>query len=140
MDRSLGANRLPPLLDLCRRCLSYYRTGALAPIIIAAAAILLIYGCANPEPAPYNAPAPSAFDRAWSAAVGAAQDEGVGITSEDRASGRISGIRGKQEITIYVRTQADGNVRLEFSVRGLKGADPGLASRISRAYDRRMGR
>ena len=140
MDRSLGANRLPPLLDLCRRCLSHYRTGALAPIIVAAAAIMLIYSCANPEPAPSYAPAPSTFDRAWSAAINAAQDEGVGITSEDRASGRISGIRGKQEITIYLRTQADGNVRLEFSVRGPKGADPELASRISRAYDRWMGR
>ena len=40
----------------------------------------------------------------------------------------------------FVRTQADGNVRLEFSVRGSKGADPGVAGRISRAYDRRMGR
>ncbi len=122
------------------RCINHYRTGALALIIVAAGAIILIYGCATSEPAPYYAPAPSTFDRAWSAAINAAQDEGVRITSEDRASGRISGIRGEQEITIYVRTQADGNVRLEFGVRGPKGADPGLASRISRAYDRRMGR
>ncbi len=115
-------------------------TGALAPILVAAAAIILVNGCANSEPAPYYAPAPSTFDRAWSAAMNAAQDEGVRITAEDRASGVISGTRGEQEITIYVRTQADGNVRLEFSVRGPKGADPGLASRISRAYDKRMGR
>lgn len=116
-----------------------YRTAALALVIMAAAAIILVHGCAS-EPAPSYAPAPSAFDRAWSAAVGAAQDEGVRITAEDRAGGVIVGSRGEQEITIYVRTQADGNVRLEFSVRGPKGADPGLASRISRAYDRRMGR
>ncbi len=115
------------------------RTDSLVLIIVAAAAIILVYGCA-PEPAPSYAPAPSTFDRAWSAAVGAAQDEGVRINSQDRASGTISGTRGEQEITIYARTQADGNVRLEFSVRGPKGADPGLASRISRAYDRRMGR
>jgi hypothetical protein len=119
--------------------LNHYRTGALALIIMVAAAIILVDGCA-PEPAPSYAPASSAFDRAWSAAVGAAQDEDVRITAEDRAGGVIVGTRGEQEITIYVRTQADGNVRLEFSVRGPKGADPGLVSRISRAYDRRMGR
>lgn len=117
----------------------HFRTGAIAPIIVAVA-IIMVYGCANPEPAPYSAPAPSTFDRAWGAAINAAQDEGVRITAEDRASGAISGTRGEQEITIYVRTQADGSVRLEFSVRGPKGADPGLAGRISRAYDRRMGR
>jgi hypothetical protein len=120
--------------------LSHYRTGMLAMIIAAAGAIISVYGCASPAPEPYYAPAPSTFDRAWSAAINAAQDEGVRITAEDRVSGAISGTRGEQEITIYVRTQADGNVRLEFNVRGPKGADPGLASRISRAYDRRMGR
>lgn len=125
------------LLGLGGRMAHYYRTGALALIMVAAAAIILGYGC---EPTPYTAPAPSTFDRAWSAAINAAQDEGVRITAEDRASGAISGTRGEQDITIYVRTQADGSVRLEFSVRGPKGADPGLAGRISRAYDRRMGR
>ena len=70
----------------------------------------------------------------------AAQDEGVRVTAEDRASGVISGTRGEQQVAIYVRAQADGNVRVELSVRGPKGDDPGLASRISRAYDRRMGR
>jgi hypothetical protein len=140
IDRSIKANLLPAFLDLYRGCINRRRSCALAQIIIAAAAIISIYSCANPEPAPIYAPAPSAFYRAWSAAINAAQDEGVRIISEDRVSGRISGIRGEQEITIYVRTQADGNVRLEFSVRGPKGADPGLASRISRAYDRRMGR
>ena len=102
--------------------LTHYRTGALARIVVAAAAIMFVYGCASPEPAPSYPPAPSAFDRAWSAAINAAQDEGVKITAEDRASGMISGSRGEQQITIYVRTQADGNVRLEFSVRGPKGA------------------
>ncbi len=119
--------------------LNHARTAWLSLIMVAAIAIILAYGC-EPEPVPYYAPPPSTFDRAWSAAIGAAQDEGVRITSEDRASGVISGSRGEQDILIYVRTQADGNMRLEFSVRGPKGADPGLAGRISRAYDRRMGR
>jgi hypothetical protein len=124
------------LLGFSSRVTYPCRTGALALVVVTAAAMILAYGC---EPAPY-APPPSTFDRAWSAAINAAQDEGVRITAEDRASGAISGTRGEQEITIYVRTQADGSVRLEFSVRGPKGVDPGLASRISRAYDTRMGR
>ena len=98
----------------------------------------VLAGCASQEPAP--APAPSTFDRSWSAALLAAQDEGVRITSEDRGSGVIRGVRGEQEITINLRTQADGGVRVEISARGPKGSDPGLAGRISRAYDRRMGR
>jgi hypothetical protein len=116
------------------------RTSLLARLVVAVAASSGIYGCASPEPAPYYAPAPSTFDRAWNAALNAAQDEGVRITAEDKVNGTIAGNRGEQDITIFVRTQADGNVRLEFSVRGPKGADPGLVGRISRAYDRRMGR
>ena len=95
-------------------------------------------GCVVYEPVP--APQPSAFDRAWNAALGAAQDEGVRITSEDRINGIIRGARDEQEVTINVRSQADGSVRVEMSARGPKGSDPGLAGRISRAYDRRMGR
>jgi hypothetical protein len=97
-----------------------------------------LVSCTTYEPAP--APPPSPFDRAWSAALGAAQDEGVRITSEDRVNGVIRGYRDQQEVAINIRTQADGNVRLEMSARGPKGSDTGLAGRISRAYDRRMGR
>jgi len=99
----------------------------------------LLAGCAS-EPVPGYALAPSSFDRAWSAALGAARDEGVQIVSEDRVSGIINGRRGDQEVTINLRGQADGNVRVEISQRGPQGADPGLAGRVSRAYDRRMGR
>jgi hypothetical protein len=101
---------------------------------------MLLSGCVVYEPVPAVVPSPSTFDRAWSAAIGAAQDEGVRITSEVRGNGVISGSRGEQDVTINVRTQADGNVSVEFSARGPKGSDPGLAGRISRAYDRRMGR
>lgn len=103
-------------------------------------ALMMSPGCTVYEPVPTYVPAPSTFDRAWSAAIGAAQDEGVRIISEDRINGVIMGSRGEQNVTINVRTQADGNVRVEFSSRGPKGSDPGLAGRISRAYDRRMGR
>jgi hypothetical protein len=102
------------------------------------AGLAALAGCTVYEPAP--PPPPSTFDRSWSAALAAAQEEGVRIASEDRAAGVIRGFRGEQEVTINLRTQADGSVRIEMSARGPKGSDPGLAGRISRAYDRRMGR
>jgi hypothetical protein len=108
---------------------------ALAMIVVSA----ICAGCVVTEPAPSPMPA-STFDRSWSAALAAAQDEGVQIASEDRANGVLRGFRGEQEVTIHIRTQADGNVRVEMSARGPKGSDPGLAGRISRAYDRHMGR
>src|SRR5574341_1147851 len=108
-----------------------------AVIVVAVSAALA--GCVVYEPVP-AAPPPSTFERSWNAAVGAAQDEGVRITSEDRVNGVILGIRDQQEVTITIRSQADGSVRVEMSARGPKGSDPGLAGRISRAYDRRMGR
>lgn len=100
--------------------------------------LTMLAGCVVYEPVP--APAPNTFERSWSAALAAAQDEGARIASEDRASGLIRGFRNEQEVTINVRSQADGSVRVEISARGPKGSDPGLAGRISRAYDRRMGR
>jgi hypothetical protein len=106
--------------------------------MIAVAAFAALSACTTYEPAP--APPPSAFDRAWNAALGAAQDEGVRVTSADRVSGMIAGYRDQQEVRMNLQTQADGNVRIEMSARGPKGSDPGLAGRISRAYDRRMGR
>ena len=109
--------------------------GSIAVIIVSG---WVLAGCTTYEPPP--APPPSAFDRAWNAALGAAQDEGVRVTSADRVTGVIRGYRDQQEVTMNLQTQADGSVRVEMSARGPKGSDPGLAGRISRAYDRRMGR
>jgi len=106
--------------------------------VIVIAGLTTLTACVVYEPV--SAPAPSTFDRSWSAALAAAQDEGVRITSEDRGSGVIRGFRDEQEVTVNLRTQADGSVRIEINSRGPKGSDPGLAGRISRAYDRRMGR
>jgi hypothetical protein len=108
--------------------------------LILSACLGLLSACVVYEPVPTAAPTPSTFDRSWNAAVAAAQEEGVRIASEDRVNGVIRGFRNEQEVTINVRTQADGNVRVEIGTRGPKGSDPGLAGRISRAYDRRMGR
>jgi hypothetical protein len=110
------------------------------PAIFVTALLAMAPGCVVYEPVPAYVPPPRTFDRSWSAAIAAAQDEGVRITSEDRSNGVITGSRGEQEVTINVRTQADGRVRVEFSARGPKGSEPGLASRMSQAYDRRMGR
>ena len=105
-----------------------------------AAATIFAGGCVVYQPVPAPAPAVSDFDRSWNAAVGAAQDVGVRIQSEDRARGVITGATDTRDVTITVTTQADGRVRVEFSARGPQGGDANLARDISRAYDRRMGR
>jgi hypothetical protein len=104
------------------------------------AVFMLLSSCTVYEPVPTYVPTPSTFDRAWNAARGAAYDEGVSIIFEDRSNGVITGSRGDQDVTINVRTQADGSVRVELSARGPQGSDQVLAERLSRAYDRRMGR
>lgn len=103
-----------------------------------AGATLLATACVVYEPVP--AYQPSGFDRSWAAAVGAMQDQGVTITDQDRVGGVVRGTRGAVTATATVRTQADGRVRVEFNTTGAKGADPGLAERISASYERRMGR
>src|SRR5262245_30649002 len=57
------------------------------PVVFSTIVFTPLSGCTVYQPVPAYVPAPSTFDRAWSAAVGAAQDEGVRITSEDRARG-----------------------------------------------------
>lgn len=125
-----------PLANIPLRATLHVSHSWIAVLLVASMAALA--GCVVYEPV--AVPQPSTFDRSWSAALSAAQDEGVRIVTEDRVSGLIRGSRGEQEVTINIRTQADGNVRVEIGARGPKGSDPGLAGRISRAYDRRMGR
>jgi hypothetical protein len=67
-------------------------------------------------------------------------DEGVVITTQDRNAGIVRGARDGINVTGNVRVQADGSVRVEFNTTGETGRDPELINRISRAYDRRMGR
>jgi hypothetical protein len=101
-------------------------------------AAVILAGCVY-YPASHGT-GPSSFDRSWDAARGAVYDEGFQIINEDRSSGVITAARGAQEVTVTLRTQADGSVRVEITARGPQGSDTGLAGRISRAYDRRMGR
>lgn len=111
-----------------------------ATIVLFLAAMLYVSGCYYYGPAPGYGPGPTSFDRSWDAARGAAYDEGVRITGEDRSRGLITGTRDDQEVTVNVFTQADGSVRVQFNARGPQGSNSDLASRLSRAYDRRMGR
>ena len=105
------------------------------PVLCAAALSACV---AYPYPGPYGAPipvaGPSTFDRSWDAALGAAADAGVQVTSADRGSGRIAGSRGGEAVTINVQTRADGSVQVAFN------ASPGMSDNLSAAYNRRMGR
>ena len=104
--------------------------------------VALVAGCTYYEVAPgvYTAAQPASFDRSWSAAVGAFQDQGVQITSQDRGAGQVRGTRDGIDVVANVRTQADGSVRVEFRTVGATTVDPQLIERISSAYDRLMGR
>ncbi len=62
------------------------------------------------------------------------------ITSQDRGAGQVRGTRDGIDVVGNVRTQADGSVRVEFNTSGATARDPTLIDRISRAYDRLMGR
>jgi hypothetical protein len=81
---------------------------------------------------------PPSYDRSWDAAIGAAADVGVQVSSADRASGRVSGSRAGTAVTIDVVRLADGNVRVGFTAADPN--DPGLKDRWLAAYNRRMGR
>lgn len=104
----------------------------------------LVAGCTYyvAQPGPFvSVPSPgTSFERSWAAAVGALQDQGVRVTSEDRGAGVVRGTRDGIDVAGNVRTQADDSVRVEFNTSGATGRDPGLIDRISRAYDVRMGR
>jgi len=106
-------------------------------------AVLLTSGCTYYQTVPGSysvTPPPGKFDRSWSAAVGAFADQGVRITREDRDAGVIRGTRDGIDLTASVNRRADGSVRVEFSSSGETNNDPDLIHRVSRAYERLMGR
>jgi hypothetical protein len=115
---------------------------ALARIGCATAFVALVSSACTyyvPPPTTTVVPgAPASFDRSFAAASGAMRDQGLAITSEDRNSGTIVGKLDNGTVTANVRQQADGSVRVQFDASGLR--DSGLIDRVSRSYDRRMGR
>lgn len=103
--------------------------------------LALLTGCVAYPVAPYPAPAvygPSTFDRAYDAALGALGEQGLRITTQDRATGLIVGTRGNATVTASVRPQPDGTTRVEFKTSGEAGPD--LSQRVLAAYNARMGR
>jgi len=110
--------------------------------IVAVLALAAVEGCTYYQTAPgvYTTAVPASFDRSWSAALGAFDDQGVRVTSQDRGAGQIRGTRDGINVTANVRTQSNGSVRVEFNTSGDTARDPQLIDRMSSAYDRRMGR
>jgi len=109
-------------------------------IVLFAAACTLLAGCVvAPYPA-YPAPGPSTYDRAWDAALGAAADAGIQVTSADRATNRITGVKGNAAVAIDLRPQADGSLQVVFNAPGATETNPTLKDRWLGAYNRRMGR
>jgi hypothetical protein len=111
------------------------------PTAIAALAVLALPGCyTGPTYVPVASSTPASFDASWQAARGAAYDEGVHVTYEDRASGIVRGDKGPFNVLITVAPQPSGSVRVEFSVTGPSSQDQGLQNRLTQAYQKRMGR
>ena len=105
-------------------------------------AVFLLGSCVVYEPVPLiSQPTPQQrFDRSWAAASGAMSDQGLTITSQDRAAGVIQGDRGGITITATLETLPDGRIKVAFASKGGDSADPGLIQRVSDSYERRMGR
>jgi hypothetical protein len=113
-------------------------------LLLVAALSALLGGCVV-APYPYGAPvvtpaAPASFDRSWDAALGAAADAGVQVTSADRSSGRISGSKGGAAVTIELRPQPDGSLQVRFNAPDSRETNPTLNERWLASYQRRMGR
>ena len=111
---------------------------------MAVAAAIALPGCYYPYPAyapvTVSGGGPASFDASWQAARGAAHDEGVRITFEDRATGTLRGDQGPFKVLITVAPQANGSVQVAFSVTGPQTEGAGLQDQLTRAYQRRMGR
>ena len=117
------------------------RSNILAGIAVVGA--LALPACYYPYPAysPTTVPgAPASFDASWQAARGAASDEGVNITYEDRSTGTLRGEQGQFKVLITVASQPNGSVQVAFTATGPTANDTGLQDRLTRAYNRRMGR
>jgi hypothetical protein len=74
------------------------------------------------------------------AARAAAADEGVRITYEDRPGGTMRGESGSSSVLITLVTQADGSIRVGFTVSGASTQDSSLQDRLAASYQRHMGR
>ncbi len=107
------------------------------------AALSVVLGGCVVAPYPYGTPAPAApanFDRSWDAALGAAADVGVQVSSADRASGRIRGNKAGAAVAIDLLRQPDGSLQVSFGAPDSRESNPTLGDRWRESYQRRMGR
>jgi hypothetical protein len=110
-----------------------------ALLAAACCALLALSACAYyAVPAGTVVMTPASFDRSFAAAAGAMRDEGLAITVQDPAHGIVVGDSNGSAVTASVTQQADGSVQVRFNASDSR--DPVLLQRISRSYDRRMGR
>jgi hypothetical protein len=119
-------------------------TRAVGSLLVCAAFVAALSGCvAYPYPAyyypPVEAPPAVTFDRAWYAALGAFQDAGVGVTTADQATGVIRGIKDQTDVSMTISRQANGAIRADIEAKGPQDQETGLTSRVSAAYQRRLG-
>ncbi|MGA8053601.1 MAG: hypothetical protein WCA12_07025 [Burkholderiales bacterium] len=113
------------------------------------AAATVLSGCYYPPayvtaPPPYptttTTSVPASFERSWNAALDAAYDSGVRVTSQDRNTGTIRGTLSGSDVIITVQPKADGGVSVAFNATGPRGQDSAVANQLAQAYNRRMGR
>jgi hypothetical protein len=109
------------------------RAAACAGVLALSGCYVVPYGYT-----PVTTGAPANYDRSFSAAAGAMRDEGVAISLEDPGRGVVVGSLNNATVTANVSRQADGSVRVQFDTKN--ASDATLSDRISRSYDRRMGR
>jgi type IV pilus biogenesis protein CpaD/CtpE len=110
-------------------------------IAILLVAVALASCVAYPYPyEPQTIMVPASFDRSWDAALGAAADAGIQVSSADRASGRITGTKAGAAVTITIEQQGGGNLRVGFSAPDARETNPTLNERWLASYNRRMGR
>ena len=108
--------------------------------LLASGGILALSACALPPAGTgaFTVMTPASFDRTFTAAAGAMHDQGLAISVEDPVSGIVVGSLESSAVMAGVDQLADGHVRVTFDSMGEN--DPALMARISRSYNRRMGR
>jgi hypothetical protein len=116
------------------------RAAALAPLVVVAGCYVAPYPYTVTTPPPTVTREAPSFDKSWDAALGAAADTGIDITSADKGAGRITGNKAGAAVTITLTRQADNSLQVAFNAPGSKEANPSLNDRWLAAYQRRMGR
>ncbi|GLC97838.1 hypothetical protein Tamer19_72470 [Cupriavidus sp. TA19] len=107
--------------------------------LLASGGILALSACTTPAgTGAFTVMTPASFDRTFTAAAGAMQDQGLAISVADPVSGVVVGSLESSTVMAGVDQMADGHVQVSFDSMG--ASDPALMARISRSYNRRMGR